>query len=201
MSEKYLVNKMSEIYQSPILLDRLLPDILYSQSNNDFFEDDLEILSQFKEIDNKFIVTNDVYLLRAGLKYKLTEYHFHQPAEHVINRNRYSLEMHCVLKTQNSILVIAYLIKVHHFTSPILKKIIQNQPFRLPALIQYFTYTGSLTTPPFNINVNWIVSDNILNITEDDFSTIITIAKTARPLQNHHGRNISYITSLCPDRY
>jgi carbonic anhydrase len=61
----------------------------------------------------------------------------------------------------------------------------------LPADRGYWTYLGSLTTPPCTEGVRWFVLEQELSISRDQlraFAALFTV--NTRPLQDPHGRRI-----------
>lgn len=121
----------------------------------------------------------------------------------------------------NGLVVLARLFDLSHSSNahfgfvPYLKYIsrpktsysIQNPAFTLsnlfgPIKFNYFTYDGSLTTPPCYESVTWIVINNAMKIYSKDLKAMQklfgfegTIAPNYRPIQNTNGRVIEYFKS------
>ncbi len=129
-------------------------------------------------------------------RYILEQFHFHRPEEHTINNQAYVLEIHFVFTAAiDRIAVIALLVTLSSCTSDILANIINNQPISVSPVPLYWSYTGSLTTPPFNVEVVWLVNADTLCITATDLATLAALSKSARPLQKRNGRDIVFAQS------
>lgn len=192
----FCCDEIHGVYQSPIILDHKLSNLLYTKSDYQNVEDEIEYY--YDADKNQFTVTNKVDVYNNGQAYSLREFHFHQPAEHVLNGEKTAMEIHFVFKKGKNIFVVGYTIKFATQTSFILSNVVQKQPIILPDLPKYFTYTGSLTTPPFNINVNWNVSQLRLSITPEDFKKLKNMSKKSREIQPRDGRTIAFVsTDLC----
>ena len=66
-----------------------------------------------------------------------------------------------------------------------------NPATLLPANRAYFTYTGSLTTPPCSEDVRWIVLKSHSTLSKGEIATFAAhYPNDARPVQNLNGREI-----------
>lgn len=133
-------------------------------------------------------------------KFKLIQFHFHEKGEHTINMKEYAMELHLVFESRSSELaVIGCMIKHTSETSKSLKAIIEGKSFKIHNPCSYWSYCGSLTSPPYNkpsdISVNWIVSDCILEINTKDMEYLRKLSQTKRELQKRGGRDIIHAKS------
>lgn len=141
-------------------------------------------------------------------KYFLIQFHAHEESEHTIDGVRYPLELHFVHKAiDGTVLVIAVLIKEGQENSYFEKlnifktmaksgkedtDIIFNPEKMFPKDKAYYTYFGSLTTPPCSDNVTWIIFKNPIEMTESEVENIAKYLPKSnnRPLQPLNGRVI-----------
>lgn len=116
-------------------------------------------------------------------KFELKQIHFHEPSEHTINGIRYPLEMHLVhMNKDKNITVLSIMAKEGESSEPFtfLEKYlpINNGETKLidtdfdlnenlPEDKGYYTYSGSLTTPPCTQNVTWVVYKSPITISVD----------------------------------
>ena len=140
--------------------------------------------------------------------YDLVQIHFHEPSEERINGNRYSMVAHIVHKNaKGELAVVAVLIKKGK-TNAFLQPVFDNFPAKgtsesavsgvtvnitdlLPTNQGYFTFDGSLTTPPCSENVRWIVLKNPVEASEKQLEQFgARYRGNARPTQNLNGRTI-----------
>lgn len=129
--------------------------------------------------------------------YHLKQIHFHEPSEHTINGLRFPIEMHLVhVNTKNDFTVIGILgeegdeTDFNEFFNLFLpikegeeKEV--HKPVDLTELFRdkqnYYSYKGSLTTPPCTENVNWIIFKESISISKD----AILLVKNNMPLNNY----------------
>ncbi|MDY8136149.1 carbonic anhydrase family protein [Aquimarina sp. 2201CG5-10] len=136
------------------------------------------------------------YINYQGDRFDLKQIHFHESAEHTINGIRYPLAIHMVhTNKQGEYLVLAVMVKEGENSQPFeflenylpLKKgetktinsafdLTQN----LPNNRGYYTYTGSLTTPPCTEDVYWFVFKEPITVSLKQ----VVILRDLMPLDN-----------------
>ncbi|WP_407478016.1 carbonic anhydrase [Elizabethkingia anophelis] len=140
--------------------------------------------------------------------YELVQFHAHEESEHTIDGVRYPLELHFVHKAiDGSVLVIGLMVKEGVYNSyfeklGVFKNISKNSkeetdikfdPEKMyPRNKAYYTYLGSLTTPPCSDHVTWILFKNPITMTEDEIENIAKYLPKSndRPVQPLNGREI-----------
>ena len=148
-----------------------------------------------------------------GKSYTCRQFHFHTPSEHLVDGMTFPMEMH-IVNTLNdsanknpSYLVVGVLFKmgtenkfIKEFLNKIpnedgAKKALQTGEVQLDDLLSqfkgndiksYYTYNGSLTTPPFTEAVRWIIMKHVVEASEDQ---IITIEK----MEGNNARHVQAI--------
>jgi carbonic anhydrase len=149
------------------------------------------------------------YIVYEGTRYDLQLLNFHHPAEEAIKGKLTDMDVHMVHKSADGkLLVIAvrftmdrgnpnavmamlwpHLPKTAGATEKVAD--IVNPGGFLPADRGYWTYVGSLTTPPCTEGVRWIIYENDLSLSLDQLRTFqILFRLNSRPLQDPHGRHI-----------
>jgi carbonic anhydrase len=141
-----------------------------------------------------------------GKTYELVQFHFHHPSEEEINGHRYDMVAHLVHKSKEGKLrVVAVLIKEGNPNQLIstlwdnlpsekdkeldLDRIEVNAADLLPANHKYYTFAGSLTTPPCSEGVTWYVLETPISLSKaqiDKFAGIYP--RDVRPVQPLDGR-------------
>jgi carbonic anhydrase len=147
--------------------------------------------------------------LRVGDKtYQLVQFHFHHPSEERINGKTSDMVTHLVHRDSNGKLaVVAVLLNTGKANPTIdalwshlpkekeheadFKDVRINAAALLPANHGYFTYTGSLTTPPCSEGVRWIVLKSPSSLSKDEIATFAAAyPNNARPVQSLNGREV-----------
>ncbi len=136
--------------------------------------------------------------LADGRVYFSKQFHFHTPSEHLIDGMTYPMEMHIVNILKDSTdgnnpqyLVIAFLFKMGR-ENKFLKEFLNTIPAEegkdslSPGAVNfqdlfneipknekgYFSYKGSLTTPPYSETVDWLVKKYILEASPEQIFKI-----------------------------
>jgi len=151
--------------QSPIniqpsnyeIIDDNILDITYLNKNIKAVKGDIE------NNNVHYNILNDNYLIFNNIKFKLLQYHFHNPSEHKLNDNKFPMELHMVHKSLNGeeFLVLGLFI-VHGNSGPFDTSISLQQQVNVninKKINKFYYYHGSLTTDPFSENVTWILVD------------------------------------------
>ncbi len=144
----------------------------------------------------------------GGDHYDFAQVHFHQPSEERLHGRRYSMVAHVVHKNaKGELAVVAVLIRKGK-TNSALAPVFDNFPpagtaeaavagktFNvadlLPASHGYFTFEGSLTTPPCSENVRWFVLKTAVEASEKQLKQFGSrYAGNARPTQQLNGRAV-----------
>jgi carbonic anhydrase len=149
------------------------------------------------------------YILVDGVRYELVQFHFHHPSEEAVKGKLSDMDIHLVHKSaDDKLAILAVRLNASQDTPnatlatiwPHLpatvgasEKIAEmvNPGGLLPADRGYWTYTGSLTTPPCTEGVRWFVFEQELGLSRDQLRAFTAIYKmNSRPLQDPHDRRI-----------
>jgi carbonic anhydrase len=135
----------------------------------------------------------------------LVSFHLSQPGEHTLDRRSFPIEVQFMFADSKGYITgLAFVARVRSSrASPFFKHLVNGETLRIPPLISYFSYTGSLTgtsVNPSTTNVNWFVSDIPLRITSTLLSTLASQSRAAKSIQERAGRTILfYSPSICED--
>ncbi len=138
--------------------------------------------------------------------YKLLQFHFHAPGEEAINGVHYPLNAHLVHADSAGILkVIGINLKVgapnaylETFWSKLpakkdgaVKVDLPSLSGLLPRSLAYYTYSGSLTTPPCTEGVQFFILKQPVTVSAKQLETFVKLyPNNARPVQPLNGRVI-----------
>jgi len=167
--------------------------------------------SAFTVVDNGHTVQVNLaqgnFIDIGGRRYELQQFHFHRPSEERIDGRHYDLSVHLVHKDSSGQLAVVGVLMGKGGTHAVLQTVWNNLPLEkhqeqrarvlldptqlLPPDRRYFTYMGSLTTPPCSEGVRWVVMRQAVAAAPeqiDIFSRLYPM--NARPVQNASGRRI-----------
>jgi carbonic anhydrase len=150
-------------------------------------------------------------ILKIGQdEYPLIQYHFHSPSEHVIGSETFPAEVHYVhIRGDGKIAVLGVMLK-EGAENPAFQTILDNTPTTAgthnansgikldPAALlpknrkHFYTYAGSLTTPPCSEGVNWYVLAQPVTVSAEQIAQLEKLyEKNNRLPQNLNGRTVT----------
>jgi len=167
--------------------------------------------SAFSVIDNGHTVQVNVEpgnsITITGKRYELVQFHFHRPSEERINGRQYDMVAHLVHKDVDGRLAVVAVLLDRGSAQAIVQSVWNNLPLEkgdevragtridlsqlLPEDKRYYTYMGSLTTPPCSEGVLWMVMKQPVPISVEQVSIFARLyPMNARPIQQADGRLI-----------
>jgi carbonic anhydrase len=144
-----------------------------------------------------------------GKSYQLVQFHFHHPSEEKINGKGFDMVAHLVHKNAEGTLAVVAVLMRKGQDNALIKTLWKHLPREegkeeapagvtidpsglLPAQRGYYTYTGSLTTPPCSEGVTWLVLKTPVEVSNAQIDQFAHFYKNnARPVQPLSGRVIS----------
>jgi carbonic anhydrase len=139
-------------------------------------------------------------------KYELQQFHFHHPAEEKVNGKSFPLVAHLVHKNAEGKLAVVAVLLAAGNANPVVAELWKHFPAEegkevapegvsinptdlLPAKRGYYTFTGSLTTPPCTEGVTWLVLKTPAQVSKDEVAAFAKkFPNNARPVQPLNGR-------------
>ena len=142
-----------------------------------------------------------------GHQYELQGVHYHSPAEHEVEGERFAAELHLVHQDDGGNLAVVGLLFRLGPASPLVQNLLDAAPDvgstadltdgadaaeYVPDDISYFGYAGSLTTPPCTEGVRWIVMQSVGTVSQAQVDQLqeITGGPNNRPVQEIGARTI-----------
>jgi carbonic anhydrase len=196
--------------QSPIDLKGAVTDPTLSDISQSYLPSSTHIINNGHTLQFNYDAGSTITL--GGEVYKLLQFHTHTNSEHSVNGAKSPMEIHFVHKNDvtGKLAVIGVLVKVGAENST-LKKIASNKlpttkngvyddaalsfsaTDLMPSNKSYFTYGGSLTTPPCSETVTWTVFEQAIEASSDQIKNFEMIEQSnARPIQSLGNRTIRY---------
>jgi len=149
------------------------------------------------------------YMVAGGVRYELIQFHFHHPSEEAVEGQLSDMDIHLVHKSADGKLAViaVRLSEDRGFPNATLATLWEHLPTQpgtsqkvtsmvnpgglLPPDRGYWTYMGSLTTPPCTEGVRWFVFEQEVSISREQLGAFAAIFRVnSRPLQDLHGRKI-----------
>jgi carbonic anhydrase len=142
----------------------------------------------------------------GGKKYVLKQFHFHRPSEEKIDGKGFDMTVHLVHADEaGKLAVVAVLLEngaenplVRELWSDIPKEKEKEESFEgiqvdvsriLPSNRSYYTFSGSLTTPPCSEEVTWFVLKNPTSVSDAQIRQFSQLYRNdARPTQPLYDR-------------
>ena len=167
--------------------------------------------SAFSVIDNGHTVQVNVEpgnsITITGKRYELVQFHFHRPSEERVNGRQYDMVAHLVHKDVDGHIAVVAVLLDRGSAQSIVQTVWNNLPLEkgdevragsridlsqlLPDDKRYYTYMGSLTTPPCSEGVLWMVMKQPVPISMDQVAIFSRLyPMNARPIQQADGRLI-----------
>ena len=144
----------------------------------------------------------------GGKKYALQQFHFHRPSEERIGGKRYDMEVHLVHQDEEGDLALVAVLLEQGDDNPLVHELWNDLPKEkgkeetldgvqvnvaqiLPAERGYYTFPGSLTTPPCSENVTWFVLKHPVTVSAAEIQQFSKLYRDdARPTQPLYGREV-----------
>lgn len=166
---------------------------------------------QFSVLDNGHTIQmtpgSGNYLNVSGKTYEMLQMHFHRPSEERINGKGAEMVAHLVHKDRDGKLAVVAILMELGEANKIIQAVWNNLPLEknepikalsnidlgelLPKRRDYYTYMGSLTTPPCSEGVLWLVMKEPIGISPEQLAIFARLyPMNARPLQKSSGRMI-----------
>ena len=147
-------------------------------------------------------------MMLLGKQYQLLHVQFHNPSEFAVDGKSFEMEAQLVHKSEEGKLAIVSVLLEKGTENPVVQAALNNLPLEkggevappgqsidvnllLPASKNYFTFMGSITTPPCTEDVLWLVIKQPQQISAEQLSIFQRLYRpNARPVQPAFGRII-----------
>ncbi len=149
------------------------------------------------------------YIVAGGVRYDLVQFDFHHPSEEAVKGELTDMDIHLVHKSADGkmAMIAIRLTENRGEANAVLATLWPHLPTKagttekvpeivnpgglLPADRGYWTYTGSLTTPPCTEGVRWFIFEQEIPLSRDQLRAFAALFRVnSRPLQDPHGRRI-----------
>ena len=148
--------------------------------------------SAFGVIDNGHTVQVNVApgnsIEVVGRRFELVQFHFHRPSEERIDGRQFDMVVHLVHKDADGRLAVVAVLLERGSAHPLVQTVWNNLPLEkgercararrststscCPRTARYFTYMGSLTTPPCSEGVLWMVMKQPVSVSPEQIDDL-----------------------------
>lgn len=194
--------------QSPIDISRTVPDRQLAPLDLGLEETSVVLNNPGYNVRAVPAIPQELTL--NGDPYRMLEFHFHTLSEHTVDGRQGVMELHAVFldkDTEKQLAVIGVIYKIGR-PNPFLQKLLaKGLPQKstspkitvgsidlskaFPNTSSYYTYAGSLTTPPCGETVRFLVLQDWAEMSLQQFQTFHNVVgNNFRPLQARNGRVI-----------
>lgn len=144
-----------------------------------------------------------------GRRYALQQIHFHRPSEERVNGMAFDMVAHLVHQDLDGHIAVVAVLLENGTENPLIQQLWNNMPLEVgqeltpstainlttllpdPDHRQYWTYMGSLTTPPCTEDVLWLVLKQAQQVSAEQVSIFARLYRNnARPIQSVNNRLI-----------
>ena len=147
----------------------------------------------------------------GGTTFDLINFHFHRPAEERVNGRPFDMVAHLVHKSKEGAIAEVAVLMMAGDENPFIKNLWNHLPLDvgmeevpagvtidvmqlLPKIRGYFTYMGSMTTPPCSEGVRWIVMRTPVQVSRAQLNVFGRLYENnARPIQPAHARLVKEV--------
>ncbi len=142
-----------------------------------------------------------------GVAHELLQFHFHRPSEEKIDGKPMAMVVHFVHKSAEGKLAVLGVLLKEGNENPGIKTLWANMPMEegpevapegvnfnpanlLPREFDFYSYEGSLTTPPCTEGVRFFILKSTVNVAKEQVAAF-PFKRNARPVQELNGREIT----------
>ncbi|MBF0590264.1 MAG: carbonic anhydrase family protein [Magnetococcales bacterium] len=148
------------------------------------------------------------YIMADGVRYELLQFHFHTPSENTVAGRHAAMEAHLVHKSADGQLAVIGVLLTqgpeNRFLKPIWNhlpgevggKQVSDETLRIDQLLppdrSFYTFSGSLTTPPCSEGVRWMVMAMPMHLSKEQVEAFAKLHPGSnRPTQPLHARTVT----------
>lgn len=191
--------------QSPINITGSSADASLAVLETNYTDTDIDLFNNGHTVECTYDPGSNLTI--GGVEYSLAQFHFHTLSEHTIDGNHYPMEIHLVHESAGGSLAVISILVAEGEENAFLKNFSDNYPATpadvyqtsdminitdlLPSNTAYYTYSGSLTTPPCSEMVTWFVMKSPVEASSAQIGDMAAILNSNyRPTQGLNGRAI-----------